>query len=485
MLTFTTNLNFLPTVSAADSITVTLVFVFSLALHASMSAPWDDASFPWDERPLHGTDAPTVVEAVVSLKSWEVIAEKGKETLHLRGFILLYWTDPRLVGFPTKAKGEHPPETIWRPGFITCAGFGLGPAEQYEQVPRFYAGGLDKQGVSDGQLEFEVPMSFGAEGFDISGDIDRFRSFPFDSTRVDVSVLLFKRTRPEWADKQVALSLRRPQMQLLDYAPHSEYQQFDLDGLDRHSNDYQLSGVSLATETHAPPPFLRNNGWEEGDLLCGLLLSLHIRRSHSFYVVNSIKPMYTIAAFGFCAYAIEPSHLADRVGLCAVLFLSIYAVQWTTAGHIPRLPFKTVLDDVSESVSAVLMLILIGNVVAYHRARPPRGCARRLEDVDEASDEACAFDDEKADAVDLACSLLVLAYVLLFSLGYRTVYAAWVANRRTGASRPWTKGPYLRNKRFRPTSEAYHLRVDDAFAARHGKKYLGQGERVANAAERW
>jgi hypothetical protein len=27
--------------------------------------------------------------------------------------------------------------------------------------------------------------------------------------------------------------------------------------------------------------------------------------------------------------------------------------------------------------------------------------------------------------------------------------------------------------------------VDDAFAAKHGKKYLGQGERVANAAERW
>jgi hypothetical protein len=322
------------------------------------------------------------------------------------------------------------------------------------------------------------------DGFDVSGDIDRFRSFPFDSTRVDLSVMLFKSTRPEWADKHIALSLRRPQVNDPAYAPHSEYQQFDLDGVDRHSNDYQLSGVSLAAETHAPPPFLRNNGWEEGDLMCGVLLSLHIRRSHAFYVVNSIKPMYTIAAFGFCAYAVEPSDLADRVSLCAVLFLSIYAVQWTTAGHIPRLPFKTVLDNVSESVSAVLMLILIGNVLAYHVARPPRNCARRLEDAEDVVD-ACAFDDEKADAVDLACSLVVLAYVSLFSVGYRTVYAAWNANRRTGASRPWCKGPYLRNKRFRPTSEAYHLRVDDAFAAKHGKKYLGQGERVANAAERW
>ena len=102
-------------------------------------------------------------------------------------------------------------------------------------------------------------------------------------------------------------------MQLLDYG--KEYQQFDLDGLDRHSNDYQLSGVSLATETHAP------------NATCCAACS-----SRCTYAgrtrLNSIKPMYTIAAFGFCA-VFEPSDLADRVGLCAVLFLSIYAVQWT------------------------------------------------------------------------------------------------------------------------------------------------------------
>ena len=130
-----------------------------------MSAPWDDASFPWDERPLHGTDAPTVVEAVVRLKSWEVVAEKGKETLHLRGSLLLYWTDPRLVGFPTKAKGENPPEKIWRPGLITCAGFGLGPAENYEQVPRFYAGGLDKQGGRHAGVQPDaLELEGGAQG---------------------------------------------------------------------------------------------------------------------------------------------------------------------------------------------------------------------------------------------------------------------------------------------------------------------------------
>ena len=268
-------------------------------------------------------------------------------------------------------------------------------------------------------------------------------------------------------------------------APHSEYQQFDLDGLDRHSNDYQLSGVSLATETHAPPPFLRNNGWEEGDLLCGLLLSLHIRRSHSFYVVNSIKPMYTIAAFGFCAYAIEPSDLADRVGLCAVLFLSIYAVQWTTAGHIPRLPFKTVLDDVSESVSAVLMLILIGTWWPTTTRGRARGCAaptgRRRRSVRRRVRVRRRKGGRRRPGVLAARPRVRAAVQRRLPHGVRRLERE-PADRRVA---PVGERPYLRNKRFRPTSEAYHLRVDDAFAARHGKKYLGQGERVANAAERW
>ena len=168
----------------------------------------------------------------------------------------------------------------------------------------------------------------------------------------------------------------------------------------------------------------------------------------------------------------EPSDLANRVALCAVLFLSIYAVQWTTVGHIPRLPFKTVMDYVSESVSSVLMLILVGDCLAYHVARPSRGCVATL-------DGECEFDDALADKVDMACGVLVLVFVLGYAVGYRTLFAAWRARKTSGSGRPWRKGGYLRNV-WKPTEEAYHLRMDDAYVQRWGKKYLGQGARVDN-----
>ena len=137
------------------------------------------------------------------------------------------------------------------------------------------------------------------------------------------------------------------------------------------------------------------------------------------------------------------------------------------------------MDYVSESVSSVLMLILVGDCVAYHVARPRRNCLATAADESE-----CAFDDEAADRVDLVWGLLVLMYVLFYAVGYRTIYAAWRSLRSNGHSRPWVKGGLMRNN-WKPTSEAYHLKMDDEYCRRWGRKYLGQGTRVDNPLEDW
>ena len=421
----------------------------------------------------------TVIEAVLLLKRWEVIAADGKESLKLSGAIQLYWRDDRLDGFPSKRLSM--PASIWRPQVMANAGFDIGPAEKGEQMPLFYHTRSD--GTSDGTLVMECPISLGEDGHNLSGDVD-LRAFPFDSTRVDLSVCFIGRQRKE-TDRDIALSLRRPQVQgkveqrKREAAQIDGYQQFDLDGCSKFSNDHELVGVSLAVGGHEPPNFLKTEAYEEGDLTVDLLISLHIRRSYAFYYNNSIVPLYTIAVFGCVSFALEPSGLSDRVNLCSVLFLSIYAVQWSTIGHLPRLPYKTIIDSVSTSINVVIGIILTGSCAAYHIARPPRDCADIVGD----GDASCAFDHEKADVVDWVCAVVVVAYVLVYSVGYRTVYAAWSADRRNGASRPWTRGSYLRNKRFRPI-EGYHLKVDAAFIAKHGKKFLGQGERVADP-ETW
>jgi hypothetical protein len=454
---------------------------------ASAVAPWDDEDFPWDERPLPPVDRPlppsmrlskhdnnpTVVEIVFALKKWEVVATDGKETLRIVANIEMYWRDERMVGFPTARK--QMPENIWRPRMTGCAGFDLGKAENYELVPRFYSHDHDSPDrPSDGTLAMTFPVSL-RDGFDISADMERFRSFPFDSTRVDLSIVFFGAKRPEF-DKDLRLSLRRPNVASIVDKYDSPYQHLDIDGASTHSNDYEMAGVSIAIGSHVPPlRWRKSERYQEGDKWPDLFISFHVKRSSTFYVHNGIQPMYTIAFFGFVGYAVEPSDLANRVALCAVLFLSIYAVQWTTVGHIPRLPFKTVMDYVSESVSSVLMLILVGDCLSYHVARPSRGCVATREDE-------CEFDDALADKVDMACGIIVLVLVLGYAVGYRTLYAAWRARKTSGSGRPWSKGGYLRNN-WKPTEEAYHLRMDDAYVKRWGKKYLGQGARVEDPEE--
>jgi len=455
--------------------------------------PWDDPDFPWDERPLppperqlppsmrisKNDNNPTVVELVLQLKKWEVVAHEGKETFKITANIEMYWTDDRMIGFPTSAKPM--PETIWRPRLTGCSGFNCGKAENYEMLPRWYGYDTSKEHrPSDGKMALTFPVNL-HDGFDISADMERFRSFPFDSTRVDLSIVFFGMKRPEF-DKDVRLSLRRPNNPAFVDKYESQFQHIDIDGAATHSNDYELAGVSVAVGQHQVTARWKTDPrYKDGDMMPDYFISFHIKRSSTFYVHNGIQPMYTIAFFGFTGYALEPSDLANRAALCAVLFLSIYAVQWTTVGHIPRLPFKTVMDYVSESVSSVLMLILVGDCIAYHVARPRRNCARLAAATGD--DAECLFDDEAADFVDLSWGLVVLAYVLLYAVGYRTIYAAYRSLRRNGHSRPWVKGSYLRNK-WRPTSEAYHLKMDEEYCRRWGKKYLGQGQRV-NDAEVW
>ena len=74
---------------------------------ASAVPPWDDAAYPWDERPLRRSTVPAppssskhdnnpTVEVVFALKKWEVVASDGKETLRIVANIELYWRDERM-----------------------------------------------------------------------------------------------------------------------------------------------------------------------------------------------------------------------------------------------------------------------------------------------------------------------------------------------------------------------------------------------------
>ena len=97
-----------------------------------------------------------MVELVFALKKWEVVAHDGKETFKIIANIEMYWTDDRMIGFPTHHKPM--PENIWRPQLNGCAGFDLGKAENYEQLPRFYGyDSTQEHKPSDGRMAQTFP----------------------------------------------------------------------------------------------------------------------------------------------------------------------------------------------------------------------------------------------------------------------------------------------------------------------------------------
>ena len=77
-----------------------------------------------------------------------------------RGFLEIYWTDPRLAGREIEAEGV--PADIWRPRIAACPGLKMPEAEAYKQLPTFFK----KDPVSDGRVKMVIPMAFGDEGWE-------------------------------------------------------------------------------------------------------------------------------------------------------------------------------------------------------------------------------------------------------------------------------------------------------------------------------
>ena len=198
--------------------------------------------------------------------------------------------------------------------------------------------------------------------------------------------------------------------------------------------------------------------------MADLLLSFQIKRTPSFYVAKGIRPLFLVALFGFAVFGLESDDLGTRLSILAALFLTTYAVQWIVIERLPRLPFSTVLDHVAQSVVTALLLMCLVSLASYRLGRD--GC----------DDDGCGFDRKLGERVDAVGAAVVAAFLLLETVAYRIVYSV-SRSTKTGWSRPWRKGGYLRNKRFVPY-EAYRLVTDEAFVAVNGRSFLGAGARV-------
>ena len=81
--------------------------------------------------------------------------------------------------------------------------------------------------------------------------------------------------------------------------------------------------------------------------------------------------------------------------------------------------------------------------------------------------------------VDLAVASCSFCYLLLYSFLYHVVYRVRRSRHTSGARARWRDGPFFRN-RWVP-EEGFRVELGQKFTARHGNKFLGMGEPVADA----
>ncbi|GMH81653.1 hypothetical protein TrVE_jg3075 [Triparma verrucosa] len=409
----------------------------------------------WKRRPT-ASISPTKVTIVNCFHAWEVTNAHGKEILTWSGSTEFYWEDHRLNGYPTS---EGVPEGIWRPKPMGNRGFDLGEAERGKKAPSF--SGSSK--ASTGKLKLVCPFKIGNGGQNLSEQLGRFRAFPFDSLRVDNSMVMTNFCSEGDTAPYYDLHFDRPNVK--QRMGDGVHQHVDWTAC-RHSDDYDLVcfGYALLSnheEWNGPPGSFFGIGY-----------SLHIARTPNFYVRKGIIPLYLVSIFGLFTFFLEPADLPARCSVLSALFLTVYAIQWVTIERLPRLPFNTVLDSVAESVVGILIFNLAGMCVAFRAGRPEEGCFG----------DCLNFDTDAAEVWDYRFAAISTILVLGYSILYQVVYNSWKIQKKSGWNRPWPLGSTLFNKRMR-CYKGFRLWTDEAWGEKHGKKFMGEG--VPESPETW
>ncbi|CAD7953748.1 unnamed protein product [Amoebophrya sp. A120] len=411
----------------------------------------------------------TPVEVVFRVKEWSISKSNDHEFCKLEGFLEMHWYDYRLDNFP---KNKKIPENTWRPEICASYGCNMDKAENYEEVPRFYY-----NTKRDGKVRIDCRFFFSGDGVNLGADLDRLRSFPFDSVRIDVSIFLSGSRRGELpGDLQV--SFQRPNMptKLVDNFS-GKFQQFQWNTV-KHSGDYELFRVSYGEG------FLSRN-WqaEEPVVKPALMFSVHLKRTPGFYLQKGILPLYLCAFFSLVTFLSEPIDVVGRLQMLFALFLTAFAIQWVTLERLPRLPFNTVLDDVVSHVVVSLMIAATGQGFSYRIAREAAQEETTLVDAMTLVDTRMKnFDFQIATIIDLTTAFVIVFYLIVYSYlkRFRTAWrqgknlAVSAKNLVKGALRPWVNGKEYRNKAVRPC-EGNCWRVDLTQEFTDSGSFLGMG----------
>lgn len=444
----------------------------------------------WSARPVTldaETDEalPVKIEVMVTCKKFTVSDAEGSEYLTYDGDLQFYWRDPRLIGYPVAVKNKHGlPEGLWKPQLVACNGLLLQSDGEKGKVLNAEKGeGKPSPGGdlhTTGAVCWSIPIVLKGRGVSLQHEVRRMKAFPYDSVRVDLSVMLVGGRHETTKDIDLALDRPNLQSKLSDgFSGRCQQVQWNSSML---SGDYEMAAVSLGVAKASTPgmdKWLAQIPQNTKDPLTqtwrftppGVALSLHLRRVPNFHVQKGVVPLFLCAAFALMTFCARPFELIGRLQVLFGLFLSCFAIQWVLVERLPRLPVRTVLDDVVFRVVFGLAFMALGQCAAFQlglrvsvaswsfgggsTSSGPTSTSAGFKEEDEdvvyventvSARAGGPFNEDIAETADWVVAGLSLAYLAGRGFAFGLLWRVRQLSREFGCFRPWAKGREFKHR---------------------------------------
>ena len=301
----------------------------------------DPATVKWSDRPVPADGGVTHVSVEINVQDFKVDTHNG-EFLQATFWVVLEWEDPRILaaGIDTSDPSAMPKD-IWRPADCFPTNFvwtdPQNPVTFISLAPGRLMWWRETQ-----PTHVDISSAGGGE--------ERFRSFPFDSARIDFLFCMSDEIKLE-TDVDIELNFDRRNVK----SQGGELRQVEWIG-QRRQGEFVCTAVTFGVFKHSSP----NTGLVYRDCIW----SLHVQRDPTYYIYKGAVPIYVIVGFAFFQFAMEvDQELTERLNFLVALMLSSFAIQWTVTDRLPRVPFVTALDRLIFASLLALFMMALGSVL--------------------------------------------------------------------------------------------------------------------------
>ena len=239
-----------------------------------------------------------------------------EQTVHIRMGIVLYWTDPRMVGWTSPIL----PPTIWGPEVWLKNQTG-GVTVEYEQFAVTDATEGRMKRIVNFESLIIMPMDL--------------RNFPFD----------IQTLAPEW----VSISHWRQ----LDGSRGGSLpmgQSYHLRPVWRETEGEPVTmfftGHIAEWELHSYTIKVNSKKHPAGFTISSISLQFIISRSYSYYLARIVAPLTVLTIAAHLNHGLPPDQLSSRLANVHTAFIASFALLFVVAEQVPRVNHLTIIDHV-------------------------------------------------------------------------------------------------------------------------------------------